>query len=196
LRPGRRFQGVQQSGRATYEVSVLLDHVDMDESRIAGTLRIQGLSVDHPTLTTFFEGEIVGAKHSFITHHKHWGASEKTDVEHWTRFQAFKPIASFAATRQKARAMQADEVPSAQSASSDCHLKLDHLFMRWKELHAIEEQRRRILEGVSYEGFYYICLSLVTGHISGMYFHEASELYQQLSLKPVDASHFPAYEWR
>jgi hypothetical protein len=247
LCPGRKFQGVQQSGRATYEVSVTLDHIDMAESRIAGTLRIQGLSLDHPTLTTCFEGEIIGNKHSFITHHKHWGASEKTDVEHWTRFQAFKPIASYAATRQKAwsarvntqnatrgvtgnGAVHISEAPSAtRIQSTDC-LKLDHLFMRWKELHAIEtevnsstdpggattesynglvsqisttsiqqrnrEQRRRILEGVSYEGFYYICLSLITGHISGMYFHEASELYQQLSLKPVDASLFPVYEWR
>ena len=38
---------------------------------------------DWPELCTFFEAEVIGPKHSFLT--RKWGADEKTDREHWVR---------------------------------------------------------------------------------------------------------------
>ncbi|KAK9598062.1 hypothetical protein V6Z90_002610 [Aspergillus fumigatus] len=93
LRPGSKFTGTQQSDRQVYNVDVEIKHVDMAESYLCGYLRIQGLTEDHPTLTTFFEGEIIGTKHTFKTRNEAWGATEKTDMHHWARFPAWRPLA-------------------------------------------------------------------------------------------------------
>ncbi|KAK5134134.1 hypothetical protein LTR08_006909 [Meristemomyces frigidus] len=53
----------------------------------------EGLTDDHPTLTTFFEGEIIGAKHLFKTTQPSWGSSEKVDMQHWARFPAYQALA-------------------------------------------------------------------------------------------------------
>jgi hypothetical protein len=79
LLPGARFLGVQQSGRATYDVEVVLQNVDLSKAFLCGYLKILGLTDEFPELTTYFEGEIVGERHSFIT--QKWDADETTDRE-------------------------------------------------------------------------------------------------------------------
>lgn len=51
----------------------------MDEanSYLCGYLMIKGLTDDFPTLTTFFHGEIISAKHPFLT--RKWEADEEID---------------------------------------------------------------------------------------------------------------------
>ena len=203
LRAGLEFTGTQQSGRAIYEVNVTLKYVDLHESFLCGFLRIAGLSEDHPTLTTYFEGEIIGTKYSFITKNPGWGSSEKIDIEHWARFAAFRPIA---ASLRNARNSKAGPEQGFRGQ--------DHVFMRWKELQILpndvqreatnganpsqtyRDQRTRNLQGVSFAGFYYICLDQRKGTINGMYFHAHSELYQQLALAPVKDRQFESFEWR
>lgn len=199
LRSGLEFRGTQQSGRAVYDVNVTFNYVDLTEAFLCGNLRISGLSEDHPTLTTYFEGEIIGSKYSFITKNPNWNSSEKIDIEHWARFAAFRPIA------QNLRSARMN----SKNGSSDSGLRgQDHVFMRWKELQilpnddgnattqaqqhdtqmalstqetpatganttqAYRDRRTRALEGVSYAGFYYICLDQRNGSINGMYYHQ------------------------
>ncbi|KAL4985829.1 vacuolar import and degradation protein-domain-containing protein [Aspergillus falconensis] len=182
LRPGSKFTGTQQSDRQVYNVDVEIKHVDMSESYLCGYLRIQGLTEDHPTLTTFFEGEIIGTKHTFKTRNESWGASEKTDMLHWARFPAWRPLAK-------------------QAKRSDFtywdFAERDHIFMRWKEHFLVPDHRVRTISGASFEGFYYICFNQVEGTVSGIYFHAKSEKYQQLDLKHVE-NHgcTPAIEFR
>ncbi|BFZ57642.1 hypothetical protein PYCC9005_004695 [Savitreella phatthalungensis] len=287
LRPGARFVGTQKSGRATYEVGVELKHVDMADSFLCGYLRISGLSEEHPTLTTYFEGEVVGPKYSFITKRPEWGTTETIDVEHWARFPAFKNIVLGQRKREKERqALEATDRNAAAKAAMDsadimqsdgrirstattsytnpiaavvegngAHVGQGHIFMRWKELLVVPPDEAGLvasrspsaidmtptastashdpyasplgppptvdvrrsslaggnpvssrfgratnsLDGVSFSGFYYICLDQSTGTISGMYFHRNSELYQQLSLDPApesDQRQFSSFEWR
>ncbi|KAM4066988.1 vacuolar import and degradation protein [Hirsutella rhossiliensis] len=118
LRPGSRFHGTQQSERQVYDVQVEIKHVDMRESFLCGYLRIQGLTEDHPTLTTYFEGEIIGSKYGFVTQHEDWGASLKTDMNHWSKFGAFRPF-------QK-------HVRKGPVVIQDVAQK-ENIFMRWKE---------------------------------------------------------------
>ncbi|RDW76478.1 GID4/VID24 family protein [Aspergillus mulundensis] len=182
LRPGSKFTGTQQSDRQVYNVDVEIKHVDMAESYLCGYLRIQGLTEDHPTLTTFFEGEIIGTKHTFKTRNESWGASEKTDMHHWARFPAWRPLAK-------------------QAKRPDFtywdYAERDHIFMRWKEHFLVPDHRVRTISGASFEGFYYICFNQVEGTVSGIYFHSKSERYQQLDLKHVE-NHgcAPAIEFR
>ena len=132
---------------------------------------IVGLTPDHPTLTTFFEGEIIGSKYTFQTRHTTWGATDKTDMAHWARFPAWRPLAN-------------------QAKKPDFHYKnsaqRENIFMRWKETFLVPDHRVREILGASFEGFYYICFNQVTGNISGIYFHARSEKYVKFLLLLID----------
>lgn len=179
LRPGSRFVGTQTSDRQKYEVEVEIKHVDMRESFMCGYLRIKGayrslrhhvqnlqtnwfigLTEDHPSLTTYFEGEIIGSKYTFITQHPEWGSNEKVDRQHWARFPAYKPLSKYS---------------SRQELVTKDWMQKEHLFMRWKEYFLVPDHRVRTISGASFEGFYYICFNQVSGGIEGIYFHAKSE---------------------
>ncbi|KAI9686040.1 MAG: hypothetical protein M1822_004023 [Bathelium mastoideum] len=160
LRPGSKFRGSQQSDRQVYDVQVEVKHVDMAESFLCGYLRIQGLTDDHPTLTTYFEGEIIGTKYTFQTKHPEWGSSDKVDMQHWGRFDEWRPLAKQA---------------KRPDFSYKNYAQREHLFMRWKEYFLVPDHRVRTISGASFEGFYYICFNQITGKIRGIYFHAKSE---------------------
>ena len=180
---------------------VLLQHVDLHESTISGLLKIQGLTIDNPSLTTYFEGEIVGPQYSFLTKKPEWGATERVDLQHWTRFSGFRPVGK--------------SIKKADQAHRNFMSK-EYIFMRWKELgvhHAgspdpddsgenmqvnwlDESDLHQVLDGVSFAGFYYICFHQPTGNILGMYYAENSELYQQLTLQPRKDGRFQTFEFR
>ncbi|RCI14205.1 hypothetical protein L249_5947 [Ophiocordyceps polyrhachis-furcata BCC 54312] len=182
LRPGSKFHGTQQSERQVYDVQVEIKHVDMRESFLCGYLRIQGLTEDHPTLTTYFEGEIIGSKYGFITQHEDWGASLKTDMNHWGKFHAFRPFQKL--------------VRKGNCTIHDI-AQQDNIFMRWKEHFLVPDHRVRTITGASFEGFYYICFNQIKGEVSGIYFHSKSEKFQQLELKHVpNRGCFSAMEFR
>ncbi|KAF2034821.1 hypothetical protein EK21DRAFT_107451 [Setomelanomma holmii] len=170
LRPGSRFKGSQTSDRQQYEVEVEVKHVDMRESFMCGYLRIKGLTEDHPSLTTYFEGEIIGSKYTFITQHPEWGSNEKVDRQHWARFPAYKPLSKYS---------------SRPELVTKDWMQKEHLFMRWKEYFLVPDHRVRTISGASFEGFYYICFNQVSGGIEGIYFHAKSEKFQKLQLEHV-----------
>jgi glucose-induced degradation protein 4 len=163
-----------------YDVQVEIKHVDLRESFLCGYLRIQGvwghppllfsiegaaltdagLTEDHPTLTTYFEGEIIGTKYHFITNHESWGANDKVDLNHWSKFHAFRP---FHRAARKGPVMIRDVA------------QRENIFMRWKEHFLVPDHRVRTISGASFEGFYYICFNQVKGEVSGIYFHSKSE---------------------
>ncbi|KAF2172297.1 hypothetical protein M409DRAFT_17531 [Zasmidium cellare ATCC 36951] len=182
LRPGSRFRGTQQSDRQVYDVQVELKDVNLAESFLCGYLRIQGLTDDHPTLTTFFEGEVIGPKYLFKTDHKSWGSNEKVDLQHWARFPAWRPLAKSA---------------KSPNFTLKNYQQREHLFMRWKEYFLVPDHRVKTITGASFEGFYYICFNQCSGSVSGIYFHAKSEKYQQLELRHVeDKGCIPAVEFR
>ncbi|KAK3953429.1 vacuolar import and degradation protein-domain-containing protein [Pseudoneurospora amorphoporcata] len=183
LRPGSKFSGMQKSERSRYDVEVEIKHVDLRESFLCGYLRIQGLTDTHPTLTTFFEGEIIGPHYSFITQHPHWGANDKIDINHWKKFPvAFRPYAKAA--------------PRGGIQIRDPAQK-ENIFMRWKEQFLVPNHRVKTINGASFEGFYYICFNQIHGKIEGIYFHSKSEKFQQLELNPVEERGcFGAMEFR
>lgn len=160
LRPGSKFRGTQESDRQVYNVQVEIKHVDMDQSFLCGYLKIQGLTDDHPTLTTYFEGEIIGNRYSFVTQHPEWGSSEKVDLAHWARFPAWRPL------RNQAR---------SPTFTYKNFASREHLFMRWKEYFLVPDHRVKTISGASFEGFYYICFNQCMGTVSGIYFHAKSE---------------------
>lgn len=130
-----------------------------DDSSHTANISI-GLTEDHPTLTTFFEGEIIGTKHTFQTKHPSWGATDKTDMSHWARFSAWRPLAK--------KALKPD-------FTYKNFAQRENIFMRWKEYFLVPDHRVTTIQGASFEGFYYICFNQVQGTVSGIYFHAKSE---------------------
>ncbi|KAI9698922.1 MAG: hypothetical protein M1836_003111 [Candelina mexicana] len=190
LRAGSRFRGTQQSDRQVYDVQVELKHVDMNESFLCGYLRIQGLTEDHPTLITYFEGEIIGTKYTFQTKHAEWGSNEKVDFQHWARFPAWRPLAKQA---------------KKPDFSYKNYAGRENIFMRWKEYFLVPDHRVRAISGASFEGFYYICFNQVAGTVSGIYFHAKSEKFvdstspsivNKANYVPKDTSNWSLPTWK
>ncbi|KAI9003672.1 vacuolar import and degradation protein-domain-containing protein [Gaertneriomyces semiglobifer] len=173
LYSGSRFVGEQKSGINTYKVEVDLQHVDLSSSFLCGSLRIHNLTSEHPSLTTFFDCEIIGPKHSFLT--SKWDATPQHDIDHWAKFPAFQNIAS--------------------TSAYDYHSS-DYIFMRWKEHFLLPNHRVTSISGASFAGFYYICYCKSTGTVDGFYFHQNSEMYQKLVLEHVPERTFDAFEFR
>ena len=100
LYSGSRFVGHQKSKGNQYDVEVILQvccfhfnlpshstlilcfqYVNIEECYLCGYLKIKGLTEEYPTLTTFFDGEIISEKHPFLT--RKWEADEDVDKKHW-----------------------------------------------------------------------------------------------------------------
>ncbi|KAI8623659.1 vacuolar import and degradation protein-domain-containing protein [Xylariaceae sp. FL1651] len=207
LRPGSKFHGTQQSERQVYDVQVEIKYVDLRESFLCGYLRIQGkspfpnishewdmlanhsklitpgLTEDNPSLTTYFEGEIIGNRYGFITKHEGWGATERIDLNHWGKFSAFRQYSK--------------QVRKGVTVAIPNLAQRENIFMRWKEHFLVPDHRVTSINGASFEGFYYICFNQKEGSVSGIYFHSKSEKFQQLELKHAeDRGCFSAMEFR
>jgi hypothetical protein len=180
LRPGSHFTGTQQSDRQIYNVDVTILTLSVPQSTVTGYLCIQGLTDEHQILTTFFTGEIIGGpnqKYTFQTKHPSWGATDKTDLQHWARFPAWRPLA-----KDARRDINFAYPPPVSSANSEANAGSGHgwwqrenIFMRWKEWFLVPDHRVTSIQGASFEGFYYICFNQVEKRISGIYFHARSE---------------------
>ncbi|KAF2967915.1 hypothetical protein GQX73_g5674 [Xylaria multiplex] len=155
LRPGSKFHGTQQSERQVYDVQVEIKYIDLRESFLCG------LTEDNPTLTTYFEGEIIGSRYDFLTKHEGWGATEKIDLNHWGKFSAFRQYS------KQVRKGVAVTIPNLAQR--------ENIFMRWKEHFLVPDHRVTSINGASFEGFYYICFNQKEGSVSGIYFHSKSE---------------------
>lgn len=163
-----KYIGTQQSDRQIYNVEVTILTVDMEQCTTSGYLQICGLTPDHPTLTTFFTGDIIGGpdqKFSFRTKNPDWGATDKTDMMHWARFPAWRSLSS-QAKQNLSFVHPSDQSPWWQQ---------ENIFMRWKEHFLVPDYKLKSIQGASFEGFYYICLNQIEGKISGIYFHSKSE---------------------
>ena len=69
---------------------LILQHVDLENSYLCGYLKIKGLTEEYPTLTTFFDGEIISKKHPFLT--RKWDADEDVDKKHWVSLKCSNPF--------------------------------------------------------------------------------------------------------
>ncbi|KAI1300085.1 hypothetical protein EDD11_006330 [Mortierella claussenii] len=180
LYAGSQFRGKQKSGGTSYDVMVDIKDVRLEDSSLCGYLHINGLTEEYPELTTFFDAEIIGGVHSFVT--KKWEADIKTDKEHWKQFDPFASMINHFA----------DEKFKYDFKDKDV------IFMRWKEHFLVPDHHVRGIHGASFAGFYYICYNRATGEIDGYYFHKSSAKFQKLMLKHVaeQPSSFGSFEFR
>ncbi|CAD7091129.1 unnamed protein product [Hermetia illucens] len=176
---GSKFQGYQKSKGNSYDVEVVLQHVDEENSFLCGYLKITGLTFEFPTLTTFFDGEIISKRYPFLT--RKWEADEDVDRGHWGKFEAFSSYVS---------------TFNSDNFDYDSLAKSDYVFMRWKEHFLVPDHTIKDINGASFAGFYYICFTKSKGKMEGYYYHRTSELFQSIELKHVPESCIQIYEFR
>lgn len=158
LGPGAVWRGCQTSGggsqQAKYDVEVRICSVDEDGD-VCGTLTIRDLTPSLPKLVTFFDGEIIGDKHDFIT--DKWGATAEDDEAHWARFKRDIYL------RGADSSFRGDETPEERdSAMQEKRLLENVVFMRLKERCFLKTSSgdEQDLSGASFAGFYYIAVEL------------------------------------
>jgi len=176
---GSRFFGHQKSKGNQYDVEVVLQHVDEENSYMCGYLKIKNLTDEYPEMVTFFDGEIISEKHPFLT--RKWDADEDVDRRHWGKFMAFY---------QYSRTFNSDNF---------CYKELketDYVFMRWKEHFLVPDHTIKDINGASFAGFYYICFQKSKSTVEGYYFHRNSEWFQSLNLEHVKDHSEQIYQFR
>jgi glucose-induced degradation protein 4 len=132
----------------------------------------------YPDITTYFDAEIIGDRHSFVT--RRWNATDEIDCEHWSRFPGFSGIASHFA----------DESYKYDFRSNDI------VYMRWKERFLVPDFKVTAIPGASFAGFYYISYSRSRQEIQGYYYFHHSERFQSLNLTLVPQISFAAFEFQ
>lgn len=152
LYPGSVFKGTQTSGRSSYDVEIQIVNVDFTASTLCGYLSISHLTDSHPQLTTFFDGEIIGPKHGFITGER-FGATEHDDMRHWGRFEQFRRPD----TRQdivRPEMLLRDPLPDMTHGDARAQER-DHVFIRIKEKFLVPDHHVRDISGASFAGVYW-----------------------------------------
>ncbi|KAI8096699.1 vacuolar import and degradation protein-domain-containing protein [Halteromyces radiatus] len=179
LYSGSEFIGIQKGATSNYDVAVEIQYVDLKNDVLGGYLHISGLTALYPEITTFFEGEIIGPKHSFLT--RKWLADLSVDTKHWGRFASFAPYL---------------DIFNKDDFHYD-HLDQDFIYMRWKEKFLVPNHHLNSIDGASYAGFYYICYQRSTGNINGFYYCRSNiEWFQELTLSHALQRQFPSFEFR
>lgn len=192
LRPNSKFVGIQQSGKAKYNIRVEFKTVDLSNSLVMGFLQINGLTEQYPEITTCFKGEIINnpfkssdvqlnKAFSFITENKDWESNYDNDLDHWKKLTNYYNLTD------------ADFLKKLKMINEE---KKDQglIYMRWKEEFLLPDSRIKQIKGASFEGFYYIVLNvgnlnksnLPIGTINGLYYHHSSEKFQSLTLANID----------
>lgn len=131
--------------KVNYDLWFIKQHIDRTNDLIYGfmTEKIR----DSPSKVTYFEGEIIGEKHPFLT--RKWRTNAETDKRHWLKFDCFcKYVSDF----------------SSEEFDYTCLQASDQVFMRWKETQSIDNL------GEVAPGFYYVCLTKSSGNCEGMYY--------------------------
>ncbi|XP_059140290.1 glucose-induced degradation protein 4 homolog [Physella acuta] len=176
---GSRFQGHQKSKKNRYDVEVVLQHVDVEKAFLCGYLQVKGLTDEYPTLTTYFDIEIISSRHPFLT--RKWDADEDVDRKHWGKFASF---------HNRAKNFNSDNFDYDALKASD------YVYMRWKEHFLVPDHTIKDINGASFAGFYYICFQKSTATIEGYYYHRSSEWFQSLNLQHVQERNTGVYEFR
>jgi len=178
---GATFKGHQKSSSRNCDVEVVIQNVDLEKSYLSGYLTIIGLTEDQAQITTYFDAEIIGEDHHFLT--RKWEADHKVDTEHWAKFSSFF---------QFKENFNEDEFDYSRVSKNSTAV----IFMRWKEHFVVPNHKVRSIVGASFEGFYYICFQQQNQSIEGYYFYKQSEMYQSLKLHHVPSPSQPIFQFR
>jgi hypothetical protein len=87
-------------------------------------------------MTTYFDAEIIGNRHGFLT--GKWGATDSEDMSHWANFPAFRQVKNEL------------QEPRLTLPARDRGV----IFMRWKERFLVPDHRVQDVSGASFAGWW------------------------------------------
>lgn len=121
--------------RSTWLNEPSFQDVDFNSAFLCGYLCIRGLTPEFPQLTTYFDSEIIGSRHGFLTPNAL--AEEQDDIRHWQRFPPFRHV------KHELRQPRLT-IPDRDRGA---------VFMRWKERFLVDDPNRiEKINGASFEG--------------------------------------------
>lgn len=185
---GSKFCGKQCSrsensleNQNEYNVTVEIKEVDLSQDYLCGYLTIENLTTNYPTLTTFFEGEVIGghSKHNFRTGHR-WRSDAFVDLQYWRKFPAFLDF-----LEEQKIDIENDAPKNLDLVRPPNQITAPGLFMRWKEWFLVPDHRIEKIEGASYDGFYYMYYDKRNKRFEGYYYHDSktsTDQYQYIEL--------------
>lgn len=157
--------------RRQFQMSVDIQSYNPVDQTICGCIRSVGVCDNdrNEVIETLFSGELIGKEHGWISKGD-YKSDPETDFMHWVKFEGFRNILSNITTPTTI-----DCIPRP---GTDGRYK----FIRLKEACLWSDIRGK-KDGVTWEGFYYLCLDHVTSSMYGYYYHENSILFQKVILK-------------
>ncbi|KAI6132439.1 vacuolar import and degradation protein-domain-containing protein [Pisolithus croceorrhizus] len=200
--PSINITCLQNCGPNSYDVTITIVDVNLSSSFLCRYLCICGLTEDWLELTMYFNTEIMGNQHGFLT--QKWDASEQDDMVHWQRFPAFHhrflipdhrvisslSFASFYYVCMEfnlwspvSTTLHSTMVPEGSETSVSTLLPPRH--------HRCDSSVQRAGNGLSVGPH----CPLPATTISGFYYHPKSELFQQLSLTHVAQTFSSKFEF-
>ncbi|MBW0487482.1 hypothetical protein O181_027197 [Austropuccinia psidii MF-1] len=158
--------GKQFCEEKSYGVQVNIIHLDLDSGCGSGFLDIRGLTEEWPSMKTFFDIEVVGPKHDFLT--KSWDSSADCDYAHWSKFSPFHDYllkrriegGKVLDPNNQFEKHQLLRNSLFQLPSPTWWFEQPFLFMRWKERFLVNDYKKQEIDGASFAGFYYVCLQI------------------------------------
>ncbi|XP_017751055.1 PREDICTED: glucose-induced degradation protein 4 homolog [Rhinopithecus bieti] len=179
LYSGSKFRGHQKSKGNSYDVEVVLQHVDTGNSYLCGYLKIKGLT--EVSTHTNQCWKVRGVRLRRLTGLPFWELHPQLSCLGKGKFLAFY---------QYAKSFNSDDFDYEELKNGD------YVFMRWKEQFLVPDHTIKDISGASFAGFYYICFQKSAASIEGYYYHRSSEWYQSLNLTHVPEHSAPIYEFR
>ena len=197
LYSGSKFVGYKVFDGKCYELEVVFKYVNEINSYLCGYLKVIGLSEEYPSITTFFEGEIISEKYPFLTRsydkngtnevvdrseahelsphfHEIWSTLRK----YWSKFWSFYPF---------------EYVFNCDDFDYNDLKNTDFVFMRWKERFFVADHT---IKDISFDGFYYICFTKSMAAIEGYYYQRKSKTRTVITLVHKPEHSLQIYEFR
>ena len=199
LYSGSKFVGYQIFDGKCLELEVVFKYVNEINSYLCGYMKVIGLSEEYPSITTFFEGEIISEKYPFLTRsydkngtNEEVDRSEAHDIssylknheiwstlrKYWSKFWSFYPF---------------EYTFNCDDFDYNDLKNTDFVFMRWKELFFVADHT---LKDISFDGFYYICFSKSMATIEGYYYERKSFNHPFITLVHKPEHSLQIYEFR
>lgn len=166
LRSGVKFSGFQKYKNLNFKVDVQFQYSDLNNDMTHGYLTIKDLTQENSTITTYFESEIIGEKHDFLSRINTdlLFINDKLDLYNWSKFSSFQND-----LYEKVLRHVKNPRKFSQYKHKDC-LNQRFVYMRWKEKYLVPDPSVQ-LKNASFNGIYYVRLDQLNGNILGFYYY-------------------------
>lgn len=175
LRAGACFVGTQHDEWGSCEIDVSISSVSVSDSFLSGCIRFKNLVPTCPSVTTYFEAEMIGSQYNFLTPHTDWGSDARYDLKQWREFPSWdsreeEQLMHLRRQQRQRRRRSSVESIDLLDVRDPQWWNKRHVYMRWKERRMVHPTTQPHRRDFNFDGFYYICFDQEEATIQGLYY--------------------------